>query len=619
MVLPPFDSLVIFINEFGGCDGNYSSCCCQTPCTVPACGLEPTSFRGAGWAPHPGREDRGGVVGTDSDVDEKEISSYTELLTWARYDGTHFQATRTYQIEVWLNGRRVWATRTIKWSENGLNKGIKAINIHFQNHVPPGASFKLLVYAIRKGNRYVTVAEVTPSFVRKGTSLSARNGAYRAIFRSVGGSSRKTISKVPAPPVSTTSEEIVGGYELKITGIHSIKTTIGSSDVPYTMVVKRKKVQGVKTPNYHRLAKQGKLPVQPYSLEVGELNPGATSWNKDYDDGSFSHQIDSSSRLLLLPSSVPHLEVSTNKLIGKLSDAISGFEGAGFGEDIATASQTIGLFSTQVGRMNNILSMVAGKSPADDFIKSVFSNPRLKRIAKLTRIAKRAGKSGSKLLASLWLEYRFGIIPLVSDAQAAVAAFGVVMSGAPNLGKVTASVSNSEDSVSEMFGLTDFSPADIVGANYYYSKTIRRIGISYTVSSQASNALAHLGLTTPLATAWELIPFSFMIDWAYPIGQALNAYSAFDGMVFGRGYQTTFTRMTINNVCGYATSIPNITNIQIGGRETFVSTSSYKGVKMDRVALTDFPSPTLPTPKNPVSVIHAANALAVLRQKVRIR
>jgi hypothetical protein len=47
-----------------------------------------------------------------------------------------------------------------------------------------------------------------------------------------------------------------------------------------------------------------------------------------------------------------------------------------------------------------------------------------------------------------------------------------------------------------------------------------------------------LGVINPLAIAWELYPFSFVIDWFVPIGSVLTAATATAGLEFVSGHTT---------------------------------------------------------------------------------
>lgn len=52
-----------------------------------------------------------------------------------------------------------------------------------------------------------------------------------------------------------------------------------------------------------------------------------------------------------------------------------------------------------------------------------------------------------------------------------------------------------------------------------------------------------LGLTNPAAIAWELVPFSFVVDWFIPIGNFLNSWTDFLGLRFEDSYNTRYVKV----------------------------------------------------------------------------
>jgi hypothetical protein len=54
--------------------------------------------------------------------------------------------------------------------------------------------------------------------------------------------------------------------------------------------------------------------------------------------------------------------------------------------------------------------------------------------------------------------------------------------------------------------------------------------------------LAQLGLTNPYSIAWELIPFSFVVDWFLNVGQMLETLSDFKGMILENTFHTQLYR-----------------------------------------------------------------------------
>jgi hypothetical protein len=53
-----------------------------------------------------------------------------------------------------------------------------------------------------------------------------------------------------------------------------------------------------------------------------------------------------------------------------------------------------------------------------------------------------------------------------------------------------------------------------------------------------------LGFINPLSVAWELVPFSFVVDWFGNVGQVLASFSDFAGLSQVNPRTTTFQKTT---------------------------------------------------------------------------
>jgi hypothetical protein len=132
----------------------------------------------------------------------------------------------------------------------------------------------------------------------------------------------------------------------------------------------------------------------------------------------------------------------------------------------------------------------------------------------------------------------------------------------------------------------------------------------YKVDDVFKNKMSQLGLNSPVSLAWELIPYSFVVDWFLPIGQALEDLSKFEGLVFDSGYKTQLTKTYISVIFNSDEFVQEAPGFSTRRRNT--GNGSEELVKMDRTILTDFPKPNFPRLKNPITLIHAANAAALL-------
>jgi hypothetical protein len=118
--------------------------------------------------------------------------------------------------------------------------------------------------------------------------------------------------------------------------------------------------------------------------------------------------------------------------------------------------------------------------------------------------------------------------------------------------------------------------------------------------------MTQIGFNNPINLLWEIIPYSFVVDWFLPIGQYLEGLTNFQGLTFIDGCETRFTRQSaLFDVYYYYED-----NVQIDIR---YGSYSRDDVLFDRLKLTSWPSMRLPSFKNPISTEHALNALALLR------
>jgi hypothetical protein len=131
-----------------------------------------------------------------------------------------------------------------------------------------------------------------------------------------------------------------------------------------------------------------------------------------------------------------------------------------------------------------------------------------------------------------------------------------------------------------------------------------KVRLDYVPDNIELIRLSSLGLTNPAMIAWELMPFSFIVDWALPIGNWINALDAALGYRFLGGSRTEVRRLRSSRTC----SGPSV---DIG-----VKTSSFRGSSnvfdMVRVVYSSSPVPVRPGFKNPVSDAHVKNGLALL-------
>lgn len=155
-----------------------------------------------------------------------------------------------------------------------------------------------------------------------------------------------------------------------------------------------------------------------------------------------------------------------------------------------------------------------------------------------------------KEASGLWLEYHFGWSPLLGDIYKGCELLQSPFSSAgyPVYGSGWGRYENSTRKWGgPPFNATSFHATRDKGVVHY--KQLARVRVDNPNLHRATT----LGLTNPVALAWELIPFSFLVDWFLPVGNFLNSWSDFLGLAFSEVQNTRYIRAdstVMNNSLG---------------------------------------------------------------------
>jgi len=132
----------------------------------------------------------------------------------------------------------------------------------------------------------------------------------------------------------------------------------------------------------------------------------------------------------------------------------------------------------------------------------------------------------NKIVAGTWLEFTFGWVPLIRDVQDASRALARVVSNIPPLEKVSVTVKDeSTDIVAGSYSVGQSSWSfDNVTKTQVKSACYGAINLSV---SRPTSVLSAFGLRPHdfFPTVWELIPYSFVIDYFTNIGDMIAAVS----------------------------------------------------------------------------------------------
>lgn len=510
------------------------------------------------------------------------------------------------------------------FTQLGLETSISRLSLKYRDE-PHGVKYALTVFSMLGGNKIQTTVDITP-VLKVQFEKSSGTLLVRAISPAVPSQLIQLVAKSVAQYRKKTTLRSVKGLQVVKTSRSSPQTsnvTVNTYNRAFNGSVVNTPSQrtrayrtfsSVRTPGYKAKAKAGTLPVNAYSMYKVEVVNG--SFSQVYDivykpTGQVSHSENSrnySPYLLYTDILASHLSVDENLVISRLSNRITKSNSTNLGEDAATIVQTLRLFTNSVNRLTSLAKALRNGNLTTYF--RAIGQPQSKAFIRSYNAATRNGIVGANLLATMWLEYRYGWLPLLNSVSATMGAYSQYLESKPVVVSVHQSAKSRTTNRTAISGINNIAvPPNIVGWKTFEKETKCRIGLSYTVSDPLVAMFAQLGLTSPASLLWELTPWSFAVDWFLGIGNALQAGSAFDGLVFKRGYKTYFTRERAYVGMGWQAANEDVAYRR---KESITGQCQGEGVRMNRTVLTDFPSPKLPSLKNPVSLIHAANATALL-------
>jgi len=256
-------------------------------------------------------------------------------------------------------------------------------------------------------------------------------------------------------------------------------------------------------------------------------------------------------------------------------------------------------------QFNLAVSAAQGKQTTDMVVNAVQSiggairdlkKGRFESAARRFGVNQRPSKLSEKDISGRWLELQYGWKPLISDVYEAAKAYEAITNG-PRVSRVSVSISRE--------GLKNTSTSSF---NWTGQGTVKeRWRLVYEMSEQLSSARS-LGLTDPLSVAWELIPYSFVVDWFLPIGSYLENLNTIPKLR-GRFMTIKTRRFQCSAVQG-----PNPNVKWINKPTTFNSQFYFTRVVSTSLAV---PKPSFESLTDAMSPSRIWNAIALVTQRIR--
>ncbi len=347
----------------------------------------------------------------------------------------------------------------------------------------------------------------------------------------------------------------------------------------------------VNTPGFYKKLKlKQRLPENPYSMSLSEgSSPVAQTYNGPRTERD-ARGHDNFTRACF--SGTLSTQTGPAVSIGyKLSDHIGEVSNRLLSK---VRNREIDL-GVSLGEYRETASFVAGA-----MVKTAKSFKQLKRGDVSGALQTLTGKRNNRwddipgAASNTWLAYSYGLKPLINDVSDAVKVLEKGLRDPSRPIVVRSSMTKSVSGFATNYG-------------HYHDRikgSVRVSGkVEFWIDNPSLYTLEQVGFVNPLSVAWELVPFSFVVDWFIPVGEFLTSVVPPQGVAFVGGY--TAYRGDGTHV-GW-TTIPSGWYTSMEEREIF------KG----RTPLTSFPRYSLKVPDLSLSKSQIASGMALLWQQLR--
>lgn len=414
--------------------------------------------------------------------------------------------------------------------------------------------------------------------------------------------------------MSRVSPEILNFPNIPWTRTYSWQPSTSGVFIPsaYNAYVSKRTYSGSKTPGYAAMSRRGriKLPCNSFTMTIQK------NWGNPYSEVTdfiyFSpymtrdhseYRFPNSAILLTTPGDAVHLSEAYTKARQRLASQVNGMA-INLGQAFAERKQTAELIASTARRI--VMAAVSlRKGRLGDFVNSL----GIQSTGSIREAWKRVERTPPhRRLANHWVEFQYGWKPLLQDVYGAADLLSRHISD--DAWHHSARASGKAD---------DKSYSSTVSSDYRTNAlTVRttncRMAARYRMNNSARVVLSSTGISNPALLAWELLPWSFVVDWFVPVGNYLESLTAFDGFDLVDGcLSNTSTTKYQQDTSGTHTSFFSIYK----SVTSIAWSAGYFICTYTRTPLTSWPSAVLPTFKNPLGgnpLERCTTALALLTQ-----
>lgn len=196
-------------------------------------------------------------------------------------------------------------------------------------------------------------------------------------------------------------------------------------------------------------------------------------------------------------------------------------------------------FLANLAEREQAISMIAARAlQLRNFAKDLRSGNPARAMSRLGRSIPPTKRKAAKSFGDTWLEYHFGWSPLVGDIYSGCE---ILADGVPP------STVRGRSTDSNVTLVVENNYSGSLSNTRYVQKTVERreqILADVQILSDGLWLANQLGVINPASLAWELVPFSFVVDWFGNVGSFLNGLTDFAGLTI-QNQATTATTKTL--------------------------------------------------------------------------
>jgi len=489
-------------------------------------------------------------------------------------------------------------------------------DISFQSSVIATWRFylTLIFYHPRVGYFTVKLRLDDPPISRRNNTVRARittsSRSYQKSLQQGFSARRKWLQSLPAPSVSTrvrpSPETRTKTYSRYLYAKQQGYDPWSFLNTTGTYQCYSRTWTGTRTPGYWSKARR-QLPENPHTVYISEVELDPLIESSVENNGTdYTNRVD----IHTLHYGAPSFQTSFNTDAYKLSRlnsysrlrAAMQNDTANIAQDLCEFGQTIAMINTTIARVHGAHSALrCGNIPGA--LKALWSGDHR------PRFRNGGGPSFTQSLAQNWLELQYGWKPLLQDVHDGIEKTRNLLIKSPNplivaSARGSASKVLNYDTVIQLWSYTGIPG----GTRWWTNKGATKLKVRYKMVDAQRAFLSQTGFTNPVNLAWELLPYSFVVDWFYTVGPWLESFNAFEGLEFYDGMMLSYEKQWVRDSVAYSGN-------PIPGSKFYLEVSSrasWMNLALYREKLTSFPVAPKPILKSPWSTVHVLNALGLL-------